>query len=940
MLVRLGFVVLASFAAFTLKRGKGPNKDNGQASKKKDRARGFEHGEKEEEAEEVKTISGIINSAPSVDDDEDDMFSEIESLLGGEIDIPIPSDRFDVKERSRYNAHMANNAAEMERLRSLVQELEEREVKLEGELLEYYGLKEQETDVTELQKQLKIKTVEVDMLNITISSLQAERKKLQEDVVRGAAAKKELEASRTRIKELQRQIQMEANQTKGQLMLLKQQVMGLKAKEEEVAKKDAEIERKLKKLKDLEVEVLELRRKNKELLYEKRDLMVKLDAAQGKITESDVVAHARDEINNLRHTNEDLTKQVEGLQMNRFSEVEELVYLRWVNACLRFELRNYQIPSGKMSARDLNRTLSPKSQERAKQLMLEYGSERGQGDTDLDSAPSSAPSSPRSEDFDTMSIDSSSSRYSFLSKRPNLMQKLKKWGRSKDDSSYLSSPTRSLTSGSPKRSQKPKGPLESLMIRNAGDGISITTFGKREQDSNEMDDANIASSFQLMSKTVEGFADEKYPAYKDRHKLATEREKAVKEKAEQARAQRFGGGYSSALVPSPRAALPPKLAQIKEKKVPAANVEPGEQSSDNQNNPLAVTQLKLAQIEKRAPRVPRPPPTASAVASGATNTAGGAPLPPRPPGGPPPPPPPPGRPGGPPPPPPPPGSLSKSGAGGDKVHRAPEVVEFYQSLMKREAKNTTSLGSKTSNVSDNRSNMIGEIENRSTFLLAVKADVETQGDFVESLASEVRAAKFVNIDDVVAFVHWLDEELSFLVDERAVLKHFDWPESKTDALREAAFEYTDLQKLENKATSFADDPKLPCEEALKKMYSLLEKVEQSVYALLRTRDMTSARYKEYGIPVDWLSDSGKVGKIKLASVQLAKKYMERVASELDAMQGTEKEHNREFLLLQGVRFAFRVHQFAGGFDADSMKVFEELRSKMSTQAPAPPPSET
>ncbi|VAH11192.1 unnamed protein product [Triticum turgidum subsp. durum] len=818
-------------------------RDNGQAGKRKEKARHTGHGEKEDEEEEVKTISGLINSAPSVDDDdEDDMFSEIESLLGGEIDIPIPGDRYDVKERSRYNAHMANNAAEMERLRGLVRELEEREVKLEGELLEYYGLKEQETDVTELQKQLKIKTVEVDMLNLTISSLQAERKKLQEDVARGAAAKKELDASRSRIKELQRQIQMEANQTKGQLMLLKQQVMGLRAKEEEVAKKDAEIEQKLKKLKNLEVEVLELRRKNKELLYEKRDLMVKLDAAQGKITESDVVAHAREEINNLRHTNEDLTKQVEGLQMNRFSEVEELVYLRWVNACLRFELRNYQTPSGKISARDLSTKLSPRSQERAKQMMLEFGSERGQGDTDLDSV-SSAPSSPRSEDFDTASIDSSSSKYSFLSKRPNLMQKLKKWGRSKDDGSYLSSPSsRSLTSSSPKRSQKPKGPLESLMIRNAGDGMSITTFGKRDQESGDADDANVASSFQLMSKNVEGFADEKYPAYKDRHKLATEREKAIKEKAEQARAQRFGGGYSSVLVPSPRAALPPKLAQIKEKKAPTLNSEPG-------------------------------------------------------------------RPGGPPPPPPPPGSLSKSLAGGDKVHRAPEVVEFYQSLMKREAKkDTTSLGSKSSNVSDNRSNMIGEIENRSTFLLAVKADVETQGEFVESLAGEVRAARFANIDDVVAFVHWLDEELSFLVDERAVLKHFDWPESKTDALREAAFEYQDLVKLENKATSFVDDPKLPCEEALKRMYSLLEKVEQSVYALLRTRDMTTARYKEYGIPVDWLSDSGKVGKIKLASVQLAKKYMERVTSELDALQGTEKEPNREFLLLQGVRFAFRVHQ--------------------------------
>jgi hypothetical protein len=48
-------------------------------------------------------------------------------------------------------------------------------------------------------------------------------------------------------------------------------------------------------------------------------------------------------------------------------------------------------------------------------------------------------------------------------------------------------------------------------------------------------------------------------------------------------------------------------------------------------------------------------------------------------------------------------------------------------------------------------------------LFQVKADVETQGDFVESLANEVRAASFVNIDDVVAFVNWLDEELSFLV---------------------------------------------------------------------------------------------------------------------------------------------------------------------------------
>lgn len=39
------------------------------------------------------------------------------------------------------------------------------------------------------------------------------------------------------------------------------------------------------------------------------------------------------------------------------------------------------------------------------------------------------------------------------------------------------------------------------------------------------------------------------------------------------------------------------------------------------------------------------------------------------------------------------------------------------------------------------------------------------------------------------------------------------------------------------------------------------RVEQSVYALLRTRDMAVSRYKEFGIPVNWLQDSGVVGKV-------------------------------------------------------------------------------
>lgn len=61
------------------------------------------------------------------------------------------------------------------------------------------------------------------------------------------------------------------------------------------------------------------------------------------------------------------------------------------------------------------------------------------------------------------------------------------------------------------------------------------------------------------------------------------------------------------------------------------------------------------------------------------------------------------------------------------------------------------------------------------------------------------------------------------MDEVAVLKHFDWPEGKADALREASFEYRDLKKLLQEVTVYEDKPELPCETALKKILKCLEK---------------------------------------------------------------------------------------------------------------------
>ncbi|KAG6691255.1 hypothetical protein I3842_10G056900 [Carya illinoinensis] len=331
----------------------------------------------------------------------------------------------------------------------------------------------------------------------------------------------------------------------------------------------------------------------------------------------------------------------------------------------------------------------------------------------------------------------------------------------------------------------------------------------------------------------------------------------------------------------------------------------------------------LSNLRSRLPRVPKPPPRPSSTTLSPSTSPNGPfftsesnapteqPIPP---------PPPPKR-MVPPPPPPPPKGLKGVPA---KVRREPEVVEFYHSLMRRDSRRDSGTTSEAAPATANTRDMIGEIENRSSHLLAIKSDVETQGDFIRFLIKEVESAAFTDIEDVVPFVKWLDDELCYLVDERAVLKHFEWPEQKADALREAAFGYCDLKKLESEASSFRDDARQPCVPALKKMQALLEKLEHGVYNLSRLRESASKKYKVYNIPTDWMLDAGFVSQIKLASVKLATKYMKRVSAELETVgSGPEEEE----LIVQCVRFAFRVHQFAGGFDVETMRAFQELRDK-------------
>ncbi|MCL7045069.1 hypothetical protein MKW94_029865 [Papaver nudicaule] len=337
------------------------------------------------------------------------------------------------------------------------------------------------------------------------------------------------------------------------------------------------------------------------------------------------------------------------------------------------------------------------------------------------------------------------------------------------------------------------------------------------------------------------------------------------------------------------------------------------------------------------PPPPPPPPTSSKISHARPPPP---PLPPlskishAPPPPPPPPPlirsspappPPPLRNATKPPPPPPPPLLSNGSRLG--LQKVPEVVHVYNTLTKRRnLKKETCLVNATT---DDAFDMISEMENRLSHQLAIKSDIETRGDFIRHLIREIEDSKFASIEEVVEFVKRIDRELSTLVDERAVLKHFEWPEKKEDALREAAFAYGDFKKMvELEASNFVDsDIKLPCAAALKKIQTSLEKLENGAYSLSRMRESSSSKYKAFHIPTDWMLETGILTKIKLASLKLAKRFMKVVTTELEASGGAL---DLEELMLQGVKFAFRVHQFAGGFDAETTRAFQKLQSMFGT----------
>ena len=166
-------------------------------------------------------------------------------------------------------------------LQSLEKELEQRKAIFERKLFEYYGLKERQSYIGQLQRQLEDKTVEINMRKMAVDSLQDERKKLHEEIKQGLVAEKQLEMAKKMLKGLQEKMDASANNVKGRLIVLQEQVSSFQSGE--ISFRDTIVEKELEDVKDVELEIAEMQRRKTELELEKRELAVKLIAAKERV---------------------------------------------------------------------------------------------------------------------------------------------------------------------------------------------------------------------------------------------------------------------------------------------------------------------------------------------------------------------------------------------------------------------------------------------------------------------------------------------------------------------------------------------------------------------------------------------------------------------------------------------------------------------------------
>lgn len=225
---------------------------------------------------------------------------------------------------------------------------------------------------------------------------------------------------------------------------------------------------------------------------------------------------------------------------------------------------------------------------------------------------------------------------------------------------------------------------------------------------------------------------------------------------------------------------------------------------------------------------------------------------------------------------------------------------------------------------------VAEMQKHSPYQQRVADNIIKYGPIIKDLAKEVANFAATDIKHLLEFVESTDAVLEELEDEHAVLKqgNFEWPK-KYQTFREAKVMYEKLQGMKKK---FKEWPRNKSKTVAMELADIQKYMEQTIDAmdkLERTREGDEKKYKEANIP--W--DKKIMNEVKVSSLFLMDTYMKIALEDVEKLLANEtntaKLKEKGMKTLNGtVRFAFKVHQFAGGFDEACNTRFFEISERV------------
>lgn len=203
----------------------------------------------------------------------------------------------------KFEGKKVKTDAEIMYLRDLVQSLCDRIRSLDIQMLEYYGSKEQDAAIRELEGELKLNSVKASRLSLKIESLKNENQRLKLQASEYRKIAPELDSARVIIKHLKRRMSSVHVQAREEIAFLEQKIRKLNDVEHKDSQEDVDLQNKLKRLKELEDEADELGKENSILSQENMELAQRLAYAETSIStlEKPQVVHNFSSLIQLSH---------------------------------------------------------------------------------------------------------------------------------------------------------------------------------------------------------------------------------------------------------------------------------------------------------------------------------------------------------------------------------------------------------------------------------------------------------------------------------------------------------------------------------------------------------------------------------------------------------------------------------------------------------------